>query len=468
MAGTKGPSLMDRYPPDPDGLHLLIYWFKPGYTRLNILTLLYATVFSLTLLTLVNFVQPYLMEEVYKIPRGEQGALTGFLAALQEIVVIALMGLVGALSDRTGRRILFALGFVVLGFGYFLYPLADGREQIVLFRIVVAVGAAMVPVMLSACLVDIIQECTRGKWLGTTSIFNGLGVILMSITFGRLPEQFERMGYSGQEAGQYTFWIATAVAVVTAILLHLGLKGGPPPEVKDKPSVMKNLGRGITEAKRNPRIALAYCTAFISRGDLVVVGTFFSLWFVQVGVDRGMSTGEAMGRAAFLFGAVIQFSAMCWAFFMGLICDRVNRVTAVAIAFSIAAVGYLWLGSIGDPFATGSLIIFACIVTGMGETSTVVSSGALLGQEAPPQYRGAVVGVFNKTGAIGIMAATMVGGLLVDVFEPNAPFTMMGICNLLICAAAIGVRLWAKDPVPPPTTEAAAGALQADKAQAAE
>ncbi|MCY3941324.1 MAG: MFS transporter [Gammaproteobacteria bacterium] len=456
MAGRRGPSLMERYPPDPRGKHVLVYWFMPGYSYLNILTLLYAAVFNLTLLTMVNFVQPYLLEEVLQIPRGEQGALTGFLAALQEVVVISLMGLVGALSDRTGRRVLFSIGFVILALGYFLYPLASSPEQLIAFRVVVAVGAAILPVMLGASLIDFIQECSRGKWLGTTSIFNGLGVILMSIVFGQLPERFEWMGFSGALAGRYTFWIAAAVGIVSAILLRLGFKGGPPPEVKDKPSVLKNFARGITEARRNPRIALAYASGFISRGDLVVVGTFFSLWFVQVGVDQGMTTGQAMGRAAFLFGAVIQLSAICWAYFMGMICDRINRTSAVAIGFGIAAVGYLWLGSIGDPFSAESLILFACIATGIGETSTVVSSAALLGQEAPPQYRGAVVGVYNKSGAIGIMLATIVGGLLVDRLEiPNAPFTMMGLCNLIILLAAIGVRIWGNKPVPPLSKEAA-------------
>ncbi len=212
------------------------------------------------------------------------------------------------------------------------------------------------------------------------------------------------------------------------------------------------LARGIAEVKRNPRIALAYGTAFIARGDLVVVGTFFSLWFVQVGVDQGIGAGEALGRGGRLFGA-IQLSAMGWAFFMGLICDRVNRTTGVIIAFGIASVGYLWLGSVGDPFATGNLVVFACIITGMGEVSTVVSSFALLGQEAPPRYRGAVVGVFNQSGAIGIMFATVVGGQLVDIVSPNAPFTLMGICNAIILLAAIGVRLWFNDPVPAPQVE---------------
>ena len=188
----------------------------------------------------------------------------------------------------------------------------------------------------------------------------------------------------------------------------------------------------------------------------MVVGTFFSLWFVQVGVDQGMTAGQAMGRAAFLFGAVIQLSAICWAYFMGMICDRINRTSAVAIGFGLAAVGYLWLGAIDDPFSPGSLILLACIATGIGETSTVVSSAALLGQEAPPQYRGAVVGVYNKSGAIGIMLATIVGGLLVDRLQvPNAPFTMMGGCNLIILLAAIGVRIWGNKPLPPQSTEAA-------------
>lgn len=448
MAGFGGgPSLAERHPPDRAGKHFLIYWFTPGYTGLNVITLLYATAASLAMLTLVNFIQPYLLQEVFNIPREQQGALTGNLAALQEVIVIALMGLVGALSDRTGRRILFATGFLVLGAGYFIYPFADSVAQIYLFRALVAVGAAMVPVMLSACLVDIIQETTRGKWLGTTSIFNGIGVLFMGSVLGQMPGRFEEMGYSGYEAGQYTFWIATAICVVTAVLLHFGLKGGPPPEVKDRPSVLKNLGRGLMEARRNPRIALAYTSAFIARGDLVVVGTFFSLWFVQVGVDQGMTTGEAMARAGFLFGAVIQFSALCWAFFMGLICDRINRTTAVAIAFGIASCGYLGLGLIGDPFAVGSLIVYACIVTGMGETSTVVASGTLLGQEAPAHYRGAVVGVFNKSGAIGIMLATLIGGQLVDIVGPNSPFFMMGVCNVVIMLLAIAVRLWANGPV---------------------
>ena len=98
----------------------------------------------------------------------------------------------------------------------------------------------------------------------------------------------------------------------------------------------------------------------------------------------------------------------------------------------------------------------ACVMTGMGETATVVASGALLGQEAPPHYRGAVVGVFNKSGAIGIMLATIIGGQLVNLIGPNAPFLMMGVCNAVILVLALSVRLWANGPVPEAPIEAGA------------
>jgi len=430
-----------RYNIDKEGLHLGPFWFVPGYSPKAIITVLYASFASLAMLTLVNFIQPYLFQEVLKIPLDQQGKLTGSLAALQEIIIILVIGLTGAASDKIGRKILFSLGFILLAAGYFIYPYADSTLKLFLFRGIVAIGAAMIPVMLSACLVDTIQEISRGKWFALSSIFNGLGVLFMGTVLGQMPRRFEELGFNAPEAAKYTFWIATAICLMTAILLHLGLKSGPPPEVKKKPQIIKNFILGLSEARRNSRIALAYASAFIARGDLVVVGTFFSLWFVQIGAQQQIPTGQAMAKAGLLFGAVIQVSALSWAFIMGIICDRLDRVTAVALAFGIASVGYLTLGSIQDPFSAGTIIILGCVITGMGEISAVISSMALVGEEAPPNYRGAVVGVFNKTGAIGIIAATTIGGLLVDTIKPNAPFTMMGIFNLIICLVAIFVRL---------------------------
>jgi MFS family permease len=194
------------------------------------------------------------------------------------------------------------------------------------------------------------------------------------------------------------------------------------------------LGEGIAAAKSNPRIGLAYCCAFASRADLLVVGTYLSLWVVQAGAEQGLSTADSMIRYGMLFG-LIQGTAMVWSIVMGIICDRFDRLLVIAIAFGLASAAYFTMGSMTNPF--GSTIIYACVFLGMGEISTIISGGALIGQEAPIKMRGSVLGIFGLCGAVGLLSASFVGGQVFDYFSPTAPFTMMSIVNGIVCVLAV-------------------------------
>jgi len=429
---------------DDTGIRIGPYYFAPKITRINAVTLMFAAMSSLMILTFVNFVQGYVLSEILQIPKSEQGKLTGNLAAFQEIVVIIVMSFIGSVSDKTGRRILYTIGFVILGIGYAIYPLADSVEQMYIFRIIVATGSAIIPVTLSACTQDYVMERSRGKWLGLTSVGNGLGVILMSTVLARLPKIFTEAGYDSADAGIYAFWATGAMCMMFAVIMQIGLAGPETMKVRPREPVMKLMREGFGAA-RNPRIALTYFAGFALRGDLVVVGTFFSLWVIQEGTDQGMPIGEVMARSGILFGLAIQGAAFCWAPVMGWMCDRINRTAATVISFSLAAVGYMAMGAIDDPLH-GWIVIPVCIILGMGETSNVVAGGALLGQEAPARIRGSVVGVFNWCGAIGIMVFVSLGGYLFDHAYRAAPFTMMGIVNVIVAIAAFIV--WKTSPGP--------------------
>jgi MFS family permease len=112
-------------------------------------------------------------------------------------------------------------------------------------------------------------------------------------------------------------------------------------------------------------------------------------------------------------------------------------VTGLSIALTLAAIGYGLLGRVEDPFGPGFMPII--VLVGMGEISVIVASGALLGQEAPLAERGPVVGLFNAFGGVGILFATLVGGLVFDRFGPTVPFTMMAILNALLLAVTLVV-----------------------------
>jgi MFS family permease len=467
MAGggfvTSGP----KAPPDPNGLNIGPFWFTPGITPLNVITLLFGVGSALAMMTFMNFVQPYVLTDILNLPREQQGKLTGSLAGMQEVVVILLMGFVGALSDKIGRRIIFAVGFFVLGIGYIVYPLAESTTQLFIYRIIFATGTALIPVMMSACIQDYSQDASRGKWVGLTSVFNGIGVSLMATTLARLPAIIEtKYGVSEADAVIYAFWAMGGISCFISILVFLGLSkitGAP----RQRQPLLKLIGEGLRCAKENPKIALCYYAAVATRGDVVIVGTYFSAWFVAIGAEQGMSTSEAIGPARFYFGVAITFSALAFAFLQGLICDKVNRVTGMIIAFTLSALGYGFMGLIDDPFHT-MWIVPICILLGCGETANVVAGGALIGQEAPARIRGSILGVFNLFGAIGIAFCVGLGGWLFDHWYYNAPFMMMGVINASVLLFAIYVRVKHGEPTPraiEPPVEAPAVQVQAQPAQ---
>jgi MFS family permease len=122
-----------------------------------------------------------------------------------------------------------------------------------------------------------------------------------------------------------------------------------------------------------------------------------------------------------------------------MISDRFNRIAGLAISLAIASAGYLVMGQVADPFS--SALLPAAILLGIGGTSVIVGAGTLMGQEARPSIRGAIVGVFGLMGGLGIMAAMAAGGILFDNVGRTAPFTMMGIMNAALMLAALIVRV---------------------------
>ena len=425
--------------PDPAGLRIspLGIWVRPGLTGKNVAAVLFGSFSTIALIVFMSMMQPYILNAILHVPAGEQGFLTGRLHLLQEIITIGLVGFMGAWSDRVGRRRVYVLGLTFLGLGYLIYPLATNELQLTLYRCVFAVGAAAAPVMLSTTVQDTPQEISRGKWVGLNNIFQGFGVLLIATAIlSQAPDWFTGRGFDAVTAGRFTFWMATGFCIVAALILSRGIEQGTPAEAT-KSSVAEQLGRGLRAGWNNPRLALAFGAAFIGRGDLVVIGSFLTLWITQYGIAEGLTTAEAVGRAGMLFG-LVQIAALLSAFAVGMMADRINRVTGLCLALGTAAASYTLVGFVDNPLGSG--MIPAALFLGLGEISVIVTGGALLGQEADIKERGATVGAFNLMGGIGILTASFFGGLIYDSIGHTSPFTMMGILNAVLLLVGLVVR----------------------------
>ena len=414
-----------------------------GIHRRHLFAYFFAVLISSAYAGALATLQPGVLQ-VMGIPFAEQGNLTGNLAAMQELLFIVLLGLVGAVSDKVGRKSVYVFGLLTTALGFALYPTAGSVAELVVYRIVVAVGSAAMLGMMVTVIADYSVNETRGKANGVQGFVATLGAFIPPLLSG-MPARFVAAGHSELEAQQLTFAIAGAMGVVAAIVAMFGLAPRATQTVAAaRDSVLRILKDGA-RAARDKGIALSYGAAFISRGDLAVTGAFLGLWLIQYGMQqRGMTPSEAMAALVMPSILAVVAGALVGSLLMGVVTDRITRAAAVPVASGMAAAVYMSIFFVSDPTATwvkGLLFLM-----GVAEISAFVTSQALVGQQADPRHRGAIMGFFGVAGAFGILIGTKGGGVLFDNVGPSAPFVVFGVLNLVVCLWGILVHRQIKIP----------------------
>jgi len=401
----------------------------PGHSRWNAQTYLFAAFITIGMLAFVSFIQPYLLNVNLKVPAGEQGRALGTLGFVNEIVSLLLVAPIGALSDKIGRRPVYALGFVWLAAGFFLYPLAQTFPQLLACALFFSVGVAAVGCMLATVLADTPQEESRGLFVGITGFCQGLGATLAVLVLGKVPQRLADQGMDAALAGRVTLGMAAALCLVTGLVCWVGLKQGTPSQIGEREPLRVLLKTGLAAARANPRIWFAYMLQFVSFADRVVIGTFFSARLQQTAIANGQTVAEAVSAATKPY-VIANVSALLFAIVFGLMLDKMNRVTAGVVAMAVAGVGYIAGGFVGNP--TSEWIVVVAVLLGLGQVCAIIASQTVLGQEAPQDVRGAVFGLAGIFASCGILFTTAVGGFLYDIVGKGAPFFVIGIVNVSI------------------------------------
>lgn len=408
----------------------------------NVLSLFIASFFGIAVMSYMNAGQPLIFGDILGVEESEFGRLAGKLTFYHEIIVILCIAPIGALSDKIGRRPLYMAAFLFLGMGHFLYPLAENETQLLIYRLIFAVGAAGASAMLAAVANDYPVESSRAKLIAATMLFNAIGMVLLTILFKNLPEWYQNSGYDIPTSIKYTRWTVTFCCLIVATVAITGLKKGAPSQVSAKEPMMTTLKVGFTQG-RKPRIALCYVAGVVSRGDLAVLSTFFTTWLFLEGRDLGMTTTDAMAKGL-TFYVLVNTAALIAAPFIGILLDRMDRVRGLIVGMILAGAGYLSLAFVDDPF--GTTMYFCAVLIGFGEIAANLSSLSLVGKEAPAKGRGAVIGMFSLCGAIGILLVAKIGGTLFDEVARIGPFILVGIGNVIVMVLAMLVLKFDPDP----------------------
>ena len=411
----------------------------PGVRGRHMSAFYFACFSGILLTTFVPQMQPYLLTESLGLPQNAQGAISGDLSFWGECAIVLAVMLWGPLSDKLGRRPIMTAAFLLSALSLVLHSYADSYAELLLARLVFAVGIAAYSCMAVALIADYAQEDSRGKATGLHSVANVLGALVTVFLLLRLPAMLQGWGLDSKAAGIGAYGIVCALILLTALAMWRGLHPGASDRVRraQTPGFATLLRKGFAAA-RHPPIALAYGAAFVARGNIAIVGTFLSLWLANHGsFELGMSRADAMARTGLILG-VVNLAALLAAPLFGILADRINYVSALMIALGFAAIGYGGTWFIEDPFG-GAMLLCAAII-GIGEVACIVTSAALIAQEAPEKARGSVMGFFNLCGALGIMVAAKLGGALFDTWREAAPFILFSGLAALVFLWAAAVR----------------------------
>lgn len=424
----------------------------PGVSRGNLICFLFASFVTIGLFTYLTLLTPFILQVNLGLPEEQQGVVSGQLQFSQEIIILMVIGLWGAMSDRIGRRAVFIAGFAIMGLAFALYPFAGSVPELITYRLVYGVGLAAASAMLATVLADYPAERSRGTLIGVSFFLNGMGSVVFFVGLSQLPDFYSAQGAEELWAGRLAYLSVAAIALLSAIVMF-GLKPGLPTQREEKPPLARLLAEGV-RAARNPRIALSYGSAFAARADLAMVTLFLSLWVVQQATAAGLTTAQATAAAGLVIG-ISQGVATLFAPVLGVWGDRLNRVTVMMIAFGIATVGYGWTGLVSDWTSLNAFNISALVVLGMGLSGAILGSTLLLGQEAQAELRGSIFGLQAFCGAIGILVISIGGGWLFDNIGPWSPFLAMAGANGVIFLFACIVRVVSPGGVARPGTPAA-------------
>lgn len=420
------------------GIRIGFLDLAPGITRLNFFVFCYSAFATIGFLTFVSTGTALVLNANFGMAPSEQGTVSGDLVIITEVVQILMFGIVGVTADRIGRREVAAIGIFLMGFSYVLYPFAESVAELFVYRAIYAAGLGASTGMLQTLLADYPTDSCRGKFVAVTGTFSGIGVITVTLLFGRnVPPMLLEAGFDAITTSRIVHILVALVCMLSAVVYWTGLKKGTPGAAKERPPIRELIVGGLTEA-RNPRIALSYSCAFIARSDQVVLGTFTVLWGTVAGVAQGLDPVVAASRGAGLF-AISSAAALVWLSLLGVVMDRFNRVTTVIFCMTLSAICYCATIFVEDPLAPASIKFF--VLLGVGQMSAFFGATTLISQEAPKLKRGTVMGMFNIWGAIGIFVASGLGGRLFDSVGPYAPFMLIGVISAVIALVAVIVRI---------------------------
>jgi MFS family permease len=344
---------------------------------------------------------------------GASPALIGLFVASYSIFQFISSPILGAMSDKYGRRPLLIYSQIGSMIGFIL--LGIGGSMIVLFisRIIDGISGGNLTIA-QAYIADVTEPHERASSLALIGIAFGLGFMMGPFIGGELSTLF------GRSAPAYC---AAAMALASTLLTFFYLK--EPPH-RPQEHAKSGLGYYLRSLEYFKEITLR---------ELLLIFFFFSFPFtlyvsmfsLYAHIELNFNEAE-VGR----FLAYVGFLGIIWQ--GGVIRVLVKKVSELSLLRTGLAA--MMIGLLLIVFAQNWLQLgLVALVFSFGTSITRPILSSLLTKAAPPERKGGVLGVASSIESFTRIIAPIIGGQIIGSLHPN-------YIGYVGCAlAAVGVFL---------------------------
>ena len=363
-----------------------------------------ATIFALRMLGLF-LVLPVFALEARQYPGGDDPSLVGLAMGIYGLTQGVLQIPFGLASDRYGRKRVIFLGLLLFAAGSFVAAGASTLHGLIIGRALQGSGAVSAAV--TALIADQTRDTVRTKAMALIGASIGLVFALSLVLSPLLASQLHLAG----------LFLLTGVLALGGMAV---VRWWVPPE----PAQHQDQPRGRLADALSHRGLLR-----LNLGVFILHAVQLSMWvavpamLVQAGVDK------AHHWWVYLVTVVASFFVMGGTLFP---LERRGHLKPVFLA-SIALIGLMQLGLLGSldaprlPVLAFLLFVFFC-----GFNVLEATQPSLASRMAPPQARGAALGVYNTLQSLGLFTGGALGGFLLK---------HQGAGTLFVVNAA-GMALW--------------------------
>jgi DHA1 family tetracycline resistance protein-like MFS transporter len=435
MSNEVGP--VRETPPDP-GMPAPVSGGK-GHGRAAFAFIFITVALDMVALGIIIPVLPRLIVQFEHGDMGKAATQTGVFAFVWAAMQFAFAPVMGALSDRFGRRPVVLLSNFGLGCDYVLMALAPTLSWLFVGRVISGITAASIPTA-NAYIADVTPEEQRAAKFGMLGAAFGLGFIV-GPAIG---------GFLGGYGLRYPFWASAILSLANALYGLFVLPESLPKERRSPFSVKRANPLGALKLLRShPQLAglavamFLYYNAHESLPSMYVLYTDYRYHF----------SPQLTGYAFTLVGIG---STIVSAFLISLAIKKLGEARTLYTGWLCGLAGFAVLAA--APTTGLSLISIPLLsLWGLGSPAMQSLMTKRVDSSAQGQLQGALMSMFGVAGMIAPLVFTEVFAVAISpkwgIHLPGAPYWLAAILMAGSLAIALGVTRRANVPVAITTAE---------------